>query len=358
LIKRYTHINIPIQEEIDMSTVTKIKRTFEKGLVILADSRPDGISVHTATILGNKIQSLDKAHIASHDNLIYLVGHGNLQKRTISKLSMQEIAKRLEKAGYNGNQKLYVTSCEFMSSYRGSSMYEELCKELESLKISSKNVESDSNGEAIYIERNGIVEMRLVQGNSAKLSWESLNQKFLITAYNYYYNAELISAAKLSSNDKKLRHIEKFKEHIIVSLGGREEMDLPDEKFCYWRFSLLYGALAIGGLANISLGVIIKEGISLPKHGWFIYLAIMLLLILKDIKYVRDDNIMQNLVSWIIGGLAVAWVTHLITSKLFTGSNLAMMEIYIGGALMILWIVLVIGIVAYCLIDGHKDKTT
>jgi hypothetical protein len=63
LIKRYTHINIPIQEEIDMSTVTKIKRTFEKGLVILADSRPDGISVHTATILGNEIQFLDIAHI-------------------------------------------------------------------------------------------------------------------------------------------------------------------------------------------------------------------------------------------------------------------------------------------------------
>ena len=76
-------------------SIEKINRTFQKGLAIIISNKPDGVLVHTAKVLGEEIQFLDIAHITDCDKLIYLIGHGNLEKHTIDGKNMEYVAKKI-----------------------------------------------------------------------------------------------------------------------------------------------------------------------------------------------------------------------------------------------------------------------
>ncbi|OAA83563.1 hypothetical protein [Clostridium ljungdahlii] len=79
----------------------KINKKFRRGLAIIVgemegnDMKTDGIVMHTAFCLSDNPQLICNATITNQDKIIYICGHGNAEKRTIGKLSMNYIASEL-----------------------------------------------------------------------------------------------------------------------------------------------------------------------------------------------------------------------------------------------------------------------
>lgn len=64
------------------------------------------------------LQTADFTSVPS-ERALYLCGHGNKRKRTVSGYSCQEIAEMLIAAHYTGKQKLYVASCYSLTKKHG-----------------------------------------------------------------------------------------------------------------------------------------------------------------------------------------------------------------------------------------------
>lgn len=68
---------------------------------------------------------------------LYLCGHGNKKKRTISDLTMKQLAALLAKQKYRGKQTIKLASCNSLRKKRGQDLADELRHELEILGITA-----------------------------------------------------------------------------------------------------------------------------------------------------------------------------------------------------------------------------
>ncbi|MCT4507345.1 MAG: hypothetical protein N4A48_01040 [Tepidibacter sp.] len=141
-----------------------------KAVIIAPEPKEDGekrvsnVILHTAYVLSDNVEDIDKVKITKDDKLIYLCGHGNLERKTIGNRRMKDIAKLLVNGGYDGTQEIYVTACDSATKVNGSSMVDKLREELNDLltdgsiysedKKLSVIVRSQSNGSSVIVEDN------------------------------------------------------------------------------------------------------------------------------------------------------------------------------------------------------------
>lgn len=158
--------------------IYKKEHEFIRGKAIIVGKRSgnivgtDGVIIDTATTLSDNPRVLENANITDEDKIIYICGHGNLEKQTIGKRSMAEIAKLLIEQGYTGIQDIYITSCESATEYKdGSTMAEDLkshlrsrLKDIDNMRI---NVESKSDGQAVVTtSADGEIELYVLRENT------------------------------------------------------------------------------------------------------------------------------------------------------------------------------------------------
>ena len=151
-------------------SIKPVDKNMQKGLAIIVGNKPDGILLHTASILGTKQMFLSKADLKNikRDTTIYLIGHGTHNKAIwttdfnlksfnsymIDSKGLYQIAKELVEAGYDGTQRLYPVVCHYEL------MHDKFKKHLEDLLSNKTNqisvrVVNRSRGYAILIEGNG-----------------------------------------------------------------------------------------------------------------------------------------------------------------------------------------------------------
>ena len=196
-------------------SIRQVHRTFNKGLAIIVGKKnilgricTDAISLHTVYCLGNRIEFLDIANILPEDKQIYLIGHGHPKKLTVGGRNMHNIAKLLIKAGYDGSQRIHVTSC-YAALQRGkTSVVSELKRELKQ-QLSGKGepynliIESDADGAAVYIENNPTVQMWILISEVTKISCSDI-QKIYIFVHKYTFKFR----PPLINKNEKIKHIE------------------------------------------------------------------------------------------------------------------------------------------------------
>lgn len=232
-------------------SIEKVNGTYQRGLVIIVGNKPDGILIHAANALGEEIQFLDMSHITIYDELIYLIGHGDLKKRTIDGIQMKEIAEKLCKNGYNGRQKLYVMACDTKTMYHGTTMYDLLCYYLYHLGISKddikNNVKCDFDGKSVIIGDCKNAELWNIKDRGWQLYRQKRKQSIFIKTKGYYINVSLFV------NEKKLSNINGFKKRIIRAYGGID-MSCSEQTGEWWYYYAIFGGLLVGGLFLMLLG--------------------------------------------------------------------------------------------------------
>ena len=99
-------------------SIEKVDIQFPNGKAIIVGKQIggsrvqiDGIVLHTAFTLSERVSLIEKCKIDYSDKVIYICGHGNATKGTIGGRSIEEIAKMLRDGGYT-NQLVYLTSCD------------------------------------------------------------------------------------------------------------------------------------------------------------------------------------------------------------------------------------------------------
>ena len=88
------------------------------------------LSITTPVVL----QTADFSKVAASHTL-YLCGHGNKSKRTISGYRIKEIAQMLVQAHYSGQQEIAIASCHSLCKRHGKSMADELQEALKALGV-------------------------------------------------------------------------------------------------------------------------------------------------------------------------------------------------------------------------------
>jgi hypothetical protein len=154
----------------------------------------------------------------------------------------------------------------------------------------------------------------------------------------------------LFSNNKKLKHIEKFKEHLIVRLGGKK-MDWYAPSYVWRRWFTLCGMYTGGGITFL-IGLIR----SIPGYVGIITLVFSILFTLVDIILIKKDCEQQNIVSALASCNAVIGITHLITSYLITFPEAYRVEEAVGLVLGFPGGILLITVIWFILGDLDKNK--
>ncbi|WP_304819373.1 hypothetical protein [uncultured Clostridium sp.] len=209
----------------------------KKGLAIIVGNKVDGIIVHEAKLLGEEIQFLDTAYIGSVNQIIYLVGHGSFKERSIDKVHVKDIAEKLVKAGYSGNQILYLVVCDSTKWYHATTIHSLLCCYLRKYGVNTTRVLSNFDGKVVVIENNQNVEIWNLKGNVAKFLMNYNNQQLYMITNNYFVDMRLFS------NEYTLTGINAFKKNLIKDYGG-ENMSSSDIEIGYWRvYFVAYGGL-------------------------------------------------------------------------------------------------------------------
>lgn len=90
----------------------------------------DMMSIGSPVIL----QTANFAKISA-DKTLYVCGHGDKSKRTISKLTMRELAGLFKEHGYTGKQQIVLASCYAKCKKHGKTLSDELRNELHALGI-------------------------------------------------------------------------------------------------------------------------------------------------------------------------------------------------------------------------------
>lgn len=101
----------------------------QKGLGVIIATKSKKVKLMTDTVVSCDakffsvgspcvLQTADFTSVPA-ERALYLCGHGNKRKRTISGYSCQEIAEMLIAAHYTGKQKLYVASCHSLTKKHG-----------------------------------------------------------------------------------------------------------------------------------------------------------------------------------------------------------------------------------------------
>lgn len=114
--------------------------------IIIATKGRDG-ELHTDTIVNCDaeflssrsslvLQTSDLSRIGA-DRTLYLCGHGNKKKRTISDLTMKQLAALLAKQKYRGKQTIKLASCNSLRKKKGQDLADELRHELQILGITA-----------------------------------------------------------------------------------------------------------------------------------------------------------------------------------------------------------------------------
>lgn len=133
-------------------------------------TRVDSIVLHTANLLSDNPTLLENTTIINSDiDTIYLCGHS--KNGNIGSYTVEDIAHILiNKCGYIGKQRLYITSCDAAIGQENSIALR-LNKELQQkLNIADIMVECHSLGNTVTINNNGITEQYVVQGDRALIS--------------------------------------------------------------------------------------------------------------------------------------------------------------------------------------------
>lgn len=92
----------------------------------------------------------------SADRILYVCGHGNKFKRTISGYHMHAIAKMFKDAGYDGAQKIVIASCYGLCKKHKKTLADELIEAFKSIDIDAK-CEAIATGTSLVWEESGRV---------------------------------------------------------------------------------------------------------------------------------------------------------------------------------------------------------
>lgn len=133
----------------------------KKGLgVIVAQEDKNGIlktdtiincDAHMLSITAPRVlQETDFSKI-NENHILYICGHGNRKKRTISGLSMKKIAQLLVEHKYSGKQQIVIASCSAARRKHGKTFADELHDELLNLDVESECT-AFSNGFSVFTE--------------------------------------------------------------------------------------------------------------------------------------------------------------------------------------------------------------
>lgn len=290
-----------------VTTLGDTGQPFKKGLAIIVGNEPDGILVHVADLLGNDIQLLDemeKDYIKYIiDDIIYLIGHGISKSQTIDGQDMEYIAKKLYNAGYRGKQILYITSCEAKAVYKGKSIYNLLCKQLEIEGASIQNVQSDFDGLSIIIsDSNYKVEAWNIKTNPIAYAIKQKEQKLFLKR-KHYQNVDI------NINTEVLKAVNEFKIGLIQDFGGN--IMSPYYGHGWWKQCAVLGVVVGGGVSLCSgllliWGVLHQLGIMLiPKviceYSGIMSLMFSILTFIAVITKFRPLEMLTSLAAGIFG---------------------------------------------------------
>ena len=99
-----------------MKIVSKLIKRGDKAIVIngwKGDKEvASSLVLHTAHLVADNIETVDSSNITQLDKILYICGHGDLEKQTIGGRKISSIAKLLVDNGYDGTQDIYITSCD------------------------------------------------------------------------------------------------------------------------------------------------------------------------------------------------------------------------------------------------------
>lgn len=99
-----------------MKIVSKLIKRGDKAIVITKQKGDKEVAssliLHTAHLVADNIETIDNLNITQSDRILYICGHGNLEKQTIGGRKISNIAKLLVANGYDGTQDIYITSCD------------------------------------------------------------------------------------------------------------------------------------------------------------------------------------------------------------------------------------------------------
>lgn len=126
------------------------------GLIIPRENKDGSIFTDTVVLYDATQVSKGKPWILSDDfsfdavkdHVVYVCGHGNKGRHTISGMSMKKLAKKLIEHGYTGKQKLILLSCHTKSFFKSKDMAIKLSKALVSHGIYAE-IESFASGTTI-----------------------------------------------------------------------------------------------------------------------------------------------------------------------------------------------------------------
>lgn len=153
----------------------------KKGLgVIVAEKNKDGALQTDAIVACDaKSFSISNPIVLQESNLkkvkeehpLYICGHGNKRKRTISGLKMKDLAAMLKEHGYSGKQIIYVASCWSARKKHGKTIAEELQSELSKLGIECSCIALAEEVSLVYDTEEGV--------NCVFVHFTKLNRRFM-----------------------------------------------------------------------------------------------------------------------------------------------------------------------------------
>lgn len=254
-------MNTEPAKEVDI--VERINKTPKKVLAIIVGKktifghiRTDAICIHTGYSLSKKVEFLNRVHIPSNIELIYLIGHGDLDNLTIDGRSMEDIAELLKDAYYRKEQEICITSCYAALTKDKTNMVNELKEKLEE-KLNTQNlsIKSQANGVSVHIDEGSYVDMWVMPPNVGTFSSNIIQSCFLLVNKKYVFRSIPQDCKDMLGN------VNNFKKGLIKSKKKGEVFMEVDSRMYYGATAKLFSPiipLLINGII-VACGNFVKD---------------------------------------------------------------------------------------------------
>lgn len=236
-------MNTEPAKEVDI--VERINKTPKKVLAIIVGKktifghiRTDAICIHTGYSLSKKVEFLNRVHIPSNIELIYLIGHGDLDKLTIDGRNMEDIAELLKTAHYHKEQEICITSCYAALTKDKTSMVDELKKNLEQ-KLNAQNlsIKSQANGVSVHIDEGSYVDMWVMPPNVDTFCSNLFQGCFILVNKKYVFRSIPQDCKDMLGN------VNNFKKGLIKSKKKGEVFMEVDSRMYYGATATLFSPI-------------------------------------------------------------------------------------------------------------------